>query len=780
MKLQQIISHSNKVFLLFCLLTSSTAFPQTAYNIVDSLRNDILHHISTNEKNVESSLNSLLQCYSDRYSTQSPQYADCLMWCSYVCFQLHDVFQARTLLKQATNTFHHFGNGPFRGLDTLHEIFRLDMLSEIEYETGREYMALRYADKSVSLKEKYFGTQSEQYLQSLLNLSILYADRGNQRLSNHYHNIGYSTYVDLIRRQFCQRSENERTTYWSEAMLYINKTLELAYQAADKNAMRSNQSLAKYAYNVLLLSKSLLLNTTISFENHIKSSGNLEALQLLNHKKKLVLNDTTVRQIDSIDYAILSILNQTGHPFELPNLFISWEDVQAKLFDDDLAIEFYKTRNNEYGAVLLKRGWDAPKLVRLNNIVNVNMGEDSKKKKQIVLDQLLKEMIFADTSSTNFALLWEIGKSIWCDGIIKHFPDEKRGKIYFSTDGELQMIGIEYLPITKPVLDENGNMEYYCISDLYDICRLSSTRELVLRDSSQSKNNAALFGGLRYDYNQYNNEDSIETDSSDVQHIRGGISFLKGTEQEVRNIHEIINNSPNDIHDTLFLGNNGPEESFKALGGERYKLIHIATHGFFFDTKDTNLTKKYRLGSNPLSYCGLYMTGANAKWRGFTIPIGDDDGFLTALEISAIDLRGLDLVVLSACETARGYIATDGVFGLQRSFKMAGARSILMSLWKVDDAATLMLMTRFYENMYSRNMSKRQALKDAQDFVRNYEVDAVEWAIKQRKIRNIEENTSSNDNQHAEWSDWKGTRRMIKPYYSPYYWASFILLDGLD
>ena len=77
-------------------------------------------------------------------------------------------------------------------------------------------------------------------------------------------------------------------------------------------------------------------------------------------------------------------------------------------------------------------------------------------------------------------------------------------------------------------------------------------------------------------------------------------------------------------------------------------------------------------------------------------------------------------------------------------------------------------------------MSKRQALKEAQDYVRNYEVDEIEWAINQRKKYDVENESSANEIPREEWSNWRGNRHMVKPYQNPYYWASFILLDGLN
>ena len=101
------------------------------------------------------------------------------------------------------------------------------------------------------------------------------------------------------------------------------------------------------------------------------------------------------------------------------------------------------------------------------------------------------------------------------------------------------------------------------------------------------------------------------------------------------------------------------------------------------------------------------------------LPEGVQDGILTAKEISTLDLRETDIVVLSACETAQGVITGEGVFGLQRAFKMAGAKTIMMTLWQVNDRATNLFMTSFFRH-YSQGMSKRQAFRLAQQEVRNY------------------------------------------------------------
>ena len=171
------------------------------------------------------------------------------------------------------------------------------------------------------------------------------------------------------------------------------------------------------------------------------------------------------------------------------------------------------------------------------------------------------------------------------------------------------------------------------------------------------------------------------------------------------------------------------------MSGKHKNILHVATHGFtwtdstarkqdyFADRMQMQLTGDNQMRGqiiDPLDRCGLLFAGANTALQGKSkeLPEGVQDGILTAKEISLMDLRDAELVVLSACETAKGDITSEGVFGLQRAFKMAGAKTIIMSLWKVDDNATQLLMTEFYTNWITKRQPKREAFRNAQDAVR--------------------------------------------------------------
>ncbi len=172
------------------------------------------------------------------------------------------------------------------------------------------------------------------------------------------------------------------------------------------------------------------------------------------------------------------------------------------------------------------------------------------------------------------------------------------------------------------------------------------------------------------------------------------------------------------------MGESGPEAS----GSPR--ILHLATHGFFFpDPKERPsppafrgleaVAPAFKLSDHPMIRSGLILAGANQVWTDARGLDNGEDGVLTAYEISQMNLSNTELVVLSACETGLGDIrGSEGVYGLQRAFKIAGARYLVMSLWEVPDYATQQLMTTFYKKWLEDNMPIPEAFRAAQRAMR--------------------------------------------------------------
>jgi CHAT domain-containing protein/Tfp pilus assembly protein PilF len=200
---------------------------------------------------------------------------------------------------------------------------------------------------------------------------------------------------------------------------------------------------------------------------------------------------------------------------------------------------------------------------------------------------------------------------------------------------------------------------------------------------------------------------------------------LAGTRQEVLAVRDSFERRFKQGKVTLLREDEATEAAVR-LAAPAHRYLHLATHGFFapptlksalqpdpqrargdgfglFDQQGV-------VGWHPGLLSGLVLAGANR-----TPQPGQDDGILTALEVAELDLSGVELAVLSACETGLGQVAGgEGLLGLQRAFQVAGARTVLASLWAVDDDATRALMVRFYENLWQKGLPKLEALRQAQ------------------------------------------------------------------
>lgn len=174
------------------------------------------------------------------------------------------------------------------------------------------------------------------------------------------------------------------------------------------------------------------------------------------------------------------------------------------------------------------------------------------------------------------------------------------------------------------------------------------------------------------------------------------------------------------IPHTLHTGLAGNEEAFKSLDNHPVSIIHLSTHGYFLPD-DT-------LATTPMLRSGLILSGGNRAWENKDILPQIENGLLTAEEIAAMRLPNTRLVVLSACNTGLGAINnSEGIFGLQRAFKLAGVQTLIMSLWPVDDRATSELMFAFYRNWLS-GTEMHLAFTQAQEEIREKYPEPYYWA----------------------------------------------------
>lgn len=497
----------------------------------------------------------------------------------------------------------------------------------------------------------------------------------------------------------------------------------------------SDYSMSSLCYNQALFEKQILLETSNIIKDLAVSTNNIHQAEI-ERLEKLKISKVDDYERDSLNNIVekekrymIKELAPLIDSLQI-KLICTYKDVRNNLSSNQVAIEYIVAPLNAdstmYCALLLRDTCSYPELVPLfeeNEILSlVNTTTEN---------QTSYTYSFEGNGKALRQLVWD-----------KVLPHIKQGEtIFFAPSGLFHQLAIEFLPYD----------ETHTIADMFNLVRLSSTRKIVLNKSNDVHTTATLYGGIKYDMSgdeilveseQYSTSNllasrGIENDTLD----RGSVKYLPGTKKEVESINKMLKD--NKLSVQLFTTTNANEESFKALSGKHQNILHIATHGFYWS--DSTAQKKDYFSqrmlmmddkksslptADPLNRCGLLFAGANTALSGHSadLPKGVQDGILTAKEISLLDLRDADLVVLSACETGKGEITGEGVFGLQRAFKQAGVQTIIMSLWPVNDVATQLLMTEFYRNWIYNRQSKREAFRNAQNKVRSQYEEPVYWA----------------------------------------------------
>ncbi len=409
----------------------------------------------------------------------------------------------------------------------------------------------------------------------------------------------------------------------------------------------------------------------------------------------------------------------------------SWKAIQEQLKPSEAAVEFITfnyfngrefTDSVLYAALVLRQGYAEPAYIPLFE------------KKQLD-DQLAKKGInpgetvnLIYSSNTLFKLIWQPLEK-YLSGI---------SKIYFAPSGDLHRISIAGI---------RTNQNQF-VGDKYQMAQLLTTASIADTNNEQLSNatKVVLYGDVKY------NADTLALrkatlvytiDSTITRSIAG--DFI---DEEGRGFFDVLPNSGPEVDAIAnaadekgfsvvrYKGVEANEESVKSLSGTSSPLLlHITTHGFFYpDPVQTNryarevTGKVFKRSDNPLFRSGLIMAGAENAWGGKPVK-GVDDGILTAYEISNMYFPKAKLVTLSACETALGDIkGSEGVYGLQRAFKMAGVENLVMSLWKVPDAEAAEFMQLFYKNMFESKVIDKAFYK-AQSLMRDkYRDDPYKWA----------------------------------------------------
>lgn len=586
--------------------------------------------------------------------------------------------------------------------------------------------------EALDIVESYFGKESYEAVPSNKMLGDIYLREGDPVMATRHYRRCFDNGTRYIYDNLLTLTSDQRADFWKSNYGFFRIYLPSLCRNFEVNADMSG-----LLYDAMLFSNGLLLNVDKSILRTIQASGDdIKGLYAeLNGKKDILIRaaeqggdtDALNADVNRIEKELMRRLRDKGGDDDRWSVS-TWQQVRKALPKDAAAVEFIDfpvdSASHAGMAVVLTRDMKYPQVKMLYTRMND--------------DNLQWPQLYDETA---------VGDLVW-GGLSDMVGGCK--DIYFTPQGPLCSIAVESLPVSDGKLQEGVKFH-----------RLSSTAELIYAKKKRKRDKGAtLYGGLNYD----TSVDELRADAEQYPELRQRgfvadnllftrmaregtveIPYLKGSRMEVDSIAgfmtRVTRRTP-----VYKKWNEGTETSFKALSGRYGKVLHVSTHGFFITSDDISAVGALTIEDQALQRSGLLMSGAANKYVGSEeFPEDIDDGILTAAEIADLDLSGVDIAVLSACETGLGEVTGDGVFGLQRGFKKAGAGSILMSLWKVDDDATCRLMTEFYRHWLGDPVAgiapsdKHTALEAAKAEVRA----------------------------NPDWSD-------------PSYWAAFILLDALD
>jgi CHAT domain-containing protein len=635
----------------------------------------------------------------------------------------------------------------------------------IVYENQKAFsMALQCQDSAALIYQQTVGKNSISYAQLLIDQSQLYrkmdnfpkAFELNHQARSILKKISPDTLIldyqrnnaELFHLQLLNNAPNNAfssiQTHYSSFLKHIEKGFNSLNRAADGDkskaqllqarlavfntyktvayqlAARSQPEMTAFLYEMALFQKEIVLND-VRFIRLMEVASDSATFELFQKWQKL--NYQTMNKpywFDSesegaewrndsiVCTQLFETLLKRSKIFKQTRAIVHWKDVQARLKDGEVAIEYdmvplADSEKTLYYALIIQKKALSPVFLPLF---------DEKELKTLLDESKLDDTRDAVISRYNNSGYGggELYQLIWSkiDSVLKR-SQKPVHTIFLATTGLLENIAFDILPTRHYSFQKDTLL----LSDVYKIHRVRSTRELVISDVFQrikDKPNVLLYGSINY------NADS--TVASVATGDKGGyfhattvepVQLYTSMVDETQQVQQTCNANQATI--TIKQGNDATEGHFKNLNGKSFfDIIHFNTHGVYVENGLTD----------PLYRSYLTMAGCNKYLKNPHLKMAED-GLLTAHEIALVDLTQTQLVVLSACQTALGDIqGSEGVYGLRRALRLAGTDFILVSLWKVPSEATTTFMTLFYQNLLTK-MPIRAAFEQTQKTMRrNY------------------------------------------------------------
>ena len=600
----------------------------------------------------------------------------------------------------------------------------LSLMGGIEHQLGHHEETKQLYQKYADRIKKLYGEEHTDYIEALGYLANAEGFAGNlQEACNDYARAA-SKLRQQIQNKLPYMTTAERESYWksvSEMMLHMTPfALEAKQYQSD---------FTKSCYDGLVLSKAFLLASEQSTFDIIKNKGTKKdlhdftiiaamQLQIKEWEKEGNLYADSILELTSTIKQLETRLSDKCRSYGNIASFMSidYNKIKDQLNEGNVLIDFTdfvsKKNGRTYAAYFIDKKQKNPLLTKL-------FTESQIDSMQVAYPDQYYQSPYAETM---YKLLWVPFKDKVIEG----------STVYYVPSQFLFKIALESLPM------EDGTL----LGEHYHFVRLSSARELVTIDSklkidlASANTNAVLYGGLLYDLNANDWEAEVKKyDVASLLAVRGNklrgdsiFEALPGTKKEVETIEGIL--SSHKISVKAYTGKIGTEESFLNMNGKSPRILHVATHGFFYTPDEAQEIDYLKGYEDAMSLSGLVMSGGNAAWLGKELPKGVLGGILTASNIARLDLSNTDLAVLSACQSGNGEATEEGLYGLQRALKKAGVKTIILSLWDVTDVIGPEFMDIFYENLLDKDnhWDKRKAFDKAKSAMRIKYSKPFYWA----------------------------------------------------
>jgi CHAT domain-containing protein/tetratricopeptide (TPR) repeat protein len=607
--------------------------------------------------------------------------------------------------------------------------------------------------RAKDINKESLGENHPNYLVCLDNLGFLYGDMNRYVEAEKFFSEERNTVLKNSISVLNSLSEKEKGNYVAHNLFLNNCDNSFIHSYPEASPLFYCEN-----YNLQLFLKSLSLTSTRSVIDAVESSNDTTLHNVFYRWKRnksllskqyaipVANRSTDLKQMEDQTEELEKELTRRSSSFrqQQQNLQIKIADIQKRLGPDEAAIEFVNFRLYEkkwtdsmiYAAYVLRKNDQAPIFVplceekQLSGFLTGSTNSPGNVKALYRSEPIDEGPVSYAPGDSVYSLVWK-PLLPFLSGI---------NKISYSPSGLLNRVAFQALQTPDSQL----------LIDKYELNQYISTRQLAIDEpeSKNKKNSIVLFGDCAFTLDSpfliknipaTHEVSNIYSENVNRSENKGSWQQLDGTASEINQIKKLF--GENKIDTISFSQQRATEERLKSLSGNSPKILHLATHGFFLPDPvqkkkqefEGSTTNTFKLSDDPMMRSGIILAGANRVWSGLPPIDGIEDGIVTAYEIAQLDLRNTDLVVLSACETALGDIrGTEGVFGLQRGFKLAGVKSLLLSLWKVPDKETSELMTAFYR-YYINGNSARVALRKAQ--------------------------------------------MEMKQKYRPYYWAAFVLVE---